>query len=338
MKRVTFLIGNGFDINIGLKTQYSDFYKYYIQHSTNHKLSKEIQADIKRWADLEYELGKYTAKIRFDEMNSFLVEEDHLEQILADYLENECKKIKIDTPQKKEKIAIQMQDYLMNFYKGLNNEQKKHIKKYFSMKRESIEYSFINFNYTDTLEKILKITEDVVTPDIGVHEAELGGIYSHSIGKHIHIHGTTSEEMVLGVNDESQIANKQLCKSSYFKELLIKPESNRRYGQNKIETAKAIIDESMIICIFGMSIGKTDKMWWEYICKWLSGNRDRRLIIFVKKKDTFRKTKKNVFSGENTILEKMMDNVTEIGETWNVIRNQIYIEFNTEIFKFGNMV
>ena len=26
---ITFLIGNGFDIGLGLKTRYKDFYKYY---------------------------------------------------------------------------------------------------------------------------------------------------------------------------------------------------------------------------------------------------------------------------------------------------------------------
>ena len=28
MRRITFFIGNGFDINVGLDTRYSDFYKY----------------------------------------------------------------------------------------------------------------------------------------------------------------------------------------------------------------------------------------------------------------------------------------------------------------------
>lgn len=27
---ITFLIGNGFDINIGMATRYKDFYKYYV--------------------------------------------------------------------------------------------------------------------------------------------------------------------------------------------------------------------------------------------------------------------------------------------------------------------
>ena len=30
--KVVYLIGNGFDLNLGLKTSYSDFYTYYLNH------------------------------------------------------------------------------------------------------------------------------------------------------------------------------------------------------------------------------------------------------------------------------------------------------------------
>lgn len=43
-----------------------------------------------------------------------------------------------------------------------------------------------------------------------------------------------------------------------------------------------MIYDSFIICIFGMSIGNTDKMWWEKIIDWLKVNGDNKLIIFVK--------------------------------------------------------
>lgn len=338
MKRVTFLIGNGFDINLGLNTKYKEFYPFYFDQCHTHKLANEIQKDYEKWADLEIGLGKYTKKVSVSEMDDFLEEEEQLELMLTEYLEKECQRVKIEDPALKEKIAIQMQDYLMNFYKGLNTEQRIYIRKLFTTTREPIHYSFINFNYTNTLEKILEVTKEVVTGNFGTHKSDTGVNYANSIGLHIHIHGTTSEEMVVGVNDETQIANKELCKSNLFKELLLKPEANKRYGQNKTATAKRIIDESIIIGIFGMSIGETDKMWWEYLCKWLSVNPDRRLIIYVKKEDTFRRTKRSLFSSENAVLEEMMQYAMELGETWNVVRNQIYIEFNSDIFTFEKMV
>ncbi len=39
---ITFLIGNGFDLNLGLKTRYTDFYKYYMEHNPNNLISKSI--------------------------------------------------------------------------------------------------------------------------------------------------------------------------------------------------------------------------------------------------------------------------------------------------------
>lgn len=43
---ILFLIGNGFDINLGMQTRYTDFYKYYATVPTSKdsilKLKKEI--------------------------------------------------------------------------------------------------------------------------------------------------------------------------------------------------------------------------------------------------------------------------------------------------------
>ena len=338
MKRVTFFIGNGFDINLGLKTQYKDFYQYYWFHSPNHKLADDIQADYKNWADLELGLGQYTSKIIPEEVDSFLIEEDYLEQTLAEYLDEECKKIKLDDSTLKEKIALQMQDFLQNFHRGLNIEQKQHINKRIRETRETIEYTFINFNYTNTLERILEVTREVVSNTIGTHQADNGTSFLTSIGLHLHIHGTTTEEMIVGVNDESQIVNKELCQNVFFKELLLKPEANKRYGQNKIVTAERLIDESLFVCVFGMSLGETDKMWWEYLCKWLVINPARRLIIYVRKGDVFRRTKMMLFSSENEVFEKMKTYADGVGDIWDQIRNQIYIEFNSNIFTFEKMI
>lgn len=42
MTRITFLIGNGFDLNVGLNTKYEHFYKYYIEKCPNDMLDKAI--------------------------------------------------------------------------------------------------------------------------------------------------------------------------------------------------------------------------------------------------------------------------------------------------------
>ena len=59
---IVYLIGNGFDINIGLKTRYKDFYDYYLaldssgdnEHVKKLKehLKETLSTDDKYWSDL----------------------------------------------------------------------------------------------------------------------------------------------------------------------------------------------------------------------------------------------------------------------------------------------
>ena len=51
---ITFFIGNGFDINLGLNTKYSDFYPYFIEKSTiTNMIRAWLQEDELLWSDLE---------------------------------------------------------------------------------------------------------------------------------------------------------------------------------------------------------------------------------------------------------------------------------------------
>ena len=62
--RITFLIGNGFDLNLGLKTRYTDFYPYYCDMpSHRHRQIARFRELLKQtgshplWADFEKALG-----------------------------------------------------------------------------------------------------------------------------------------------------------------------------------------------------------------------------------------------------------------------------------------
>lgn len=60
--KITFFIGNGYDINIGLKTGYPDFLQWYVEQPSEDNLIadfKQIIANgIEYWSDLEITLGK----------------------------------------------------------------------------------------------------------------------------------------------------------------------------------------------------------------------------------------------------------------------------------------
>jgi cobalamin biosynthesis Mg chelatase CobN len=88
---IVYIIGNGFDLNLGMKTRYTDFYEYYklikSDKSSIKQLKNEILNNYQTWSDLELAIGNYTQKLNsteeFDE-----VFEDILDK-LSEYLEKE---------------------------------------------------------------------------------------------------------------------------------------------------------------------------------------------------------------------------------------------------------
>ena len=58
---VTLILGNGFDLNMGLPTAYSDFYKYYMlvdSPRSTYLIKQGIGEKPQTWADLEKSLGE----------------------------------------------------------------------------------------------------------------------------------------------------------------------------------------------------------------------------------------------------------------------------------------
>lgn len=60
--KITFFIGNGYDINLGLKTSYPDFLNWYIKQPSKcsevEVFKNLIRNNIKYWSDLEKHLVK----------------------------------------------------------------------------------------------------------------------------------------------------------------------------------------------------------------------------------------------------------------------------------------
>lgn len=66
--RILFVLGNGFDISLGLHTGYQDFYDYYLKQPSERKAIEQLKgylttARCTTWADMEKGLGAYTAEV-----------------------------------------------------------------------------------------------------------------------------------------------------------------------------------------------------------------------------------------------------------------------------------
>ena len=96
---ITYLIGNGFDLGLGLKTKFSDFYQHYTKdRSTDPNifaLQEDIAKNIENWSDFELQLGRYTESFSANDSDKFLSCKEDFDEKFMQYLAHEQKKIAI---------------------------------------------------------------------------------------------------------------------------------------------------------------------------------------------------------------------------------------------------
>lgn len=279
---ITFLIGNGFDLNLGLKTTYLDFVHDYKKLLTWDEHLREFRKNIneneKLWSNAEIALGQYTNHFEKGQAEDFAkCQSDFCEQ-LVNFLELQESRIDFDDTSSLILKSFEKINALINSFP--TNERNSMLEIYEKRKSEEIHFNFISFNYTETLDKCIEIAKKH-PQSLGKHKS---GNHEklHKIGAIVHVHGTVHDNMVFGVNDESQIAKPDIfdCEDGdLYKSLLIKQEANKTYAENTDSTTASILNNSHLIYIYGMSIGATDQLWWNRICDWLSRNQDNHLII-----------------------------------------------------------
>ncbi|MDW5290917.1 AbiH family protein, partial [Formosa sp. PL04] len=265
-----FVIGNGFDINLGMKTRYFDFFKFYkgVESDSElvNKLKNEISTDIENWADLELAFGQYTA--RLNNLEEFEEVYEDLSDNLKDYLES------VENGFNYENLDLKkVPEYLCHPEKFLLPKNKNEVSKWKSeWTNHSWSINVISLNYTCSLEKLLG--DKQIGTQIGTHHNSA----PIKFGQIEHIHGYLNKRMILGVNDVSQIANVSFQEDEDIINAIVKDDCNKAYRHTLEEKCKKWISSSQLICLFGSSIGETDKLWWELIGEKLKSN--SKLIIF----------------------------------------------------------
>lgn len=279
---ITFLIGNGFDRNLGLDTTYSDFVVDYKNTKPKTKVLEQFHTYIKEneelWAAAEIAIGKYTAELETGAAAAFAECHTDFCERLAEYLKKQMSRI--DYSDSKESIlkAFSNLNQIIQVFPTQEREILNQV--YKSKNSENISFNFICFNYTDTLDQCLSIVKS--TPNMLGSHKYAGSVLNHSAGQICHVHGTVDKEMVFGVNDDSQISKVDVfdCEDGdLYKNMLIKIQANASYLENTDAKATQLIQNSQLIYIYGMSIGDTDKLWWDRICTWLNSSSDRHLIV-----------------------------------------------------------
>ena len=324
---ITYIIGNGFDVNLGLKTRYQDFYDYYQNQPSPSEEVKQLKANIDRnkenWSDLELALGKYTTNFK-DSNSAIETMED-----LCDHLTKYLKQQSLLIPQSNEKIKEEMLRCLANPNEFFLPADKGRIESYYSNRLSPHgKITILSLNYTPSIERLLDY-KDNQPISIDSNDSWLG--YGAEVHRILHPHHTLDDTILVGLNDDSQIVNQTLLGDETFKEYFIKPACNEMLSSGIETQCSDVINNSDLFVIFGSSLGATDKLWWQKIANRMV-NSNSLLLLFIYNREMERtgrrlgSQKREIINNFVSLLEGYTD--TQIED----IKNKTLVSFNSEIF------
>lgn len=282
---ITFLLGNGFDRALGLRTSYSHFYEEYcgvesgvelidkFRKTIDDDIKKEDEQEEKLWSDAELGLAKVTGNYN---LTDFVTCCEDMHERLTEYLEAQDTRFS-EADEHFGEIVKLFSSNIVEFQQDLMpTEQKLFVKIRDDDKLNDTLINVITLNYTSTCDKIHKALSQKTLASWNTNR----GVKSIKMGRLVHAHGYVDNFPILGVCNPDLIENKDYLNDPAFRALMIKKESINAVGQTWREDTFSAISNSSIICIFGASLGKSDSDYWEQIAKWLKGAESRRLIIF----------------------------------------------------------
>ena len=281
---VTFLVGNGFDMNMGLKTTYKAFLeKYVVETDRDTELIRHFKSSIlketDKWSSAETAFGAATEQFKSEGYTAedyCLCHEDFCVN-LADYLLREEQRLNYTSLNGI--ISKEFSEGILKYKNGFREAERAAISTSEATFGGGLIFNFISFNYTDVLNLCFNAARSNSSL---LGKRVLNGVTSaNQLGKVLHVHGTVHRDMVLGVNDISQIAAPSLFDgydAEYINQL-IKQKTNEINEENSDKKAYDLLKQSDLIYIYGMSTGETDKLWWDRICILMKQKSNLHLII-----------------------------------------------------------
>ena len=330
---ILFIIGNGFDLRLGLPTGYPDFLDHYKEQNPKHnievKTSKEEffkfieRVENEEWKDLEVTLGNFTSHLT--DKTQFLEFYRDINLSLADYLSNiEEEANSTFTNEQSEHLK----QSLLTPYNYLNNREKELFES--RIKWNDLEASIISLNYTSFLETLCK-----GYIEIGKYYNRPDNAYAFRLNQIKHIHRRLTEKSILlGVDNEEQISNEDFRLDEDILDVMIKPRGNENIGSLIDRECQDLIKEADVIYIFGSSLGETDKTWWTAIKERFS-NSQAIILYFAHDKNAI-----STLSTETSFKRRARQQlVTALGLEGNEIdyRDRIFIALNTAMFPEGKL-
>ncbi len=327
---ITFLIGNGFDLRLGMNTRYTDMYPSYLtKHSSDAvicEFKKVLQQaapnGYKTWGDFEMAMAQHAAHFKSEgeliacvrdfkeHMGSHLVKE---QTAFLEYIKGKSGNLS---------CAREMARSMREFYKGQTPNVINAIESLGNL--DNARFRFITFNYTTLLDQIIQIHDSYCK--IGIRE------------KPIHIHGSLDTDVVLGIDNIDQFGQLPYQLTKKGERAFVKPLFNSQFDKARITAAERTIEESDVICIYGMSLGASDDTWIKMIYEWIVANRDHHLIYFKYLNQRFNAWRRDeMMDEEDSQRDKLLMRICG-SEEMEGLENQVHIPIGYDIFDFKNAV
>lgn len=342
---ITYLIGNGFDINLGLHTKYKEFISEYVKSNTEDarvKVFKEairndLETDVDLWKDAEMAFGEKT-KDFCEELNpgrKYNTCEIDFCNSLAEYLNREQNRFKPEYYESNQILLKDIANSLIDVAKGLKKAPKDEVQSYLNDLPGGVQLNFMVFNYTFTIDFLLKKAKAFLG------ERYYRGTRTGNIIKDIiHPHGTIEGDMVFGVNDRSQLAAPEIFDNDQIDlSAIIKEETNKVNEENLEQESIKVLESSDLIYIYGMSLGETDKRWWERILKLMLSNNNLRLILALHSEPTRDVLNTAYLRKKEKVIKTFLsygDNITE--EERKSFSDRIYFDTTNKFEKLKDIV
>ena len=266
---ITYLIGNGFDIGLGLKTDYKSFLDWYLHQPNDSSevgwLKDQILKDTELWSDAELAFGV----LKFSEFGgkSFDTYELCLESFvsaLSRYLIVENGRLQIPA-EKHAEVASWFLRGILQLWKYMTPECEASYRNAIQ-KSPPLTLTFVTFNYTDSLERLLGFDANS-TKEFSV-EIEKDKTIPVIVKGVLHAHGSLESDFIFGVDDDQQIADPNVRAYCVRNGGVIKARLEQKTGLRNRKRAIEAINNSNLIVTYGLSFGKTDRSWWDalYSC------------------------------------------------------------------------
>ena len=343
------IIGNGFDLNVGLHTGYRHFLEDVYMKDGDHSDSRDTLVELvgedprlkkgKYWSDLESLLAFTTSKCPeqisereftgiFQEMQKLFVEKVATEQL------------RLISPLPEEAVS-ELRDSIVRVSARMRPRDQRTLPCNLTA-LENITWKFISLNYTTVFDAFLR---DAIKGKGSELKRNVGGrVFVDTLSKNIlHPHGIISDdsdgsEIIFGASASEQFAVDDSTGFELLNELWVKPNKNREiYGNENTERLSEFISNARVFLLYGVSLGDSDQYIWEMIGKRMAEPSVWTVIFEHGMPRSSSQDSLLYLDKRRQAQNRLLDVAGIEGENRESIRNRIIVVSSDEYFAFEGM-